>query len=102
MLGKVSFRSLWKRPDCRLLGGWSFHGPAVSLGLIHTIKKSHLESKMILENALGRQPVVECKGILEVRGQNVLFAHLQMCTVKKRLMQVGSVQMLAVGYCYYN
>lgn len=38
---------------------------------------------MILENALGRQLVVECKGISEVKGQNVLCAHLQMRTVKK-------------------
>lgn len=57
----------------RLQGGWSFHAPAVSLGLIHTIKKSPLESEVILENALGRQPVVECEGILGLRGQDVLF-----------------------------
>lgn len=41
------------------------------------LKKLPLESKMVLENALGRQPVLECEGISGVRGQNVLFPHLQ-------------------------
>lgn len=40
-------------------------------------KKSPLESKMILENALGRQLALECEGISGVRGQNVIFPHLK-------------------------
>lgn len=38
---------------------------------------------MILANALGSQPVVECKGISGVRGQNALLPRLQICTARK-------------------
>ena len=38
---------------------------------------------MILANALGSQPVVECKGISGVRGQNALLPRLQICAARK-------------------
>lgn len=44
---------------CRLQDGLVILWTSSFLGSIHTVKKSHLESEMILEKALGRQPVVQ-------------------------------------------
>lgn len=62
------------------------------MGLVHAIKKSHLQIQMILENALGRQLVLECKGISGVRSQSIsTFANPRECTVKKMLVHMGSI-----------
>lgn len=76
--GKMCFRGLWKKSFVTFRAGWSFHGPAVSLGSVHSMKKFSLgERDMILENVLGGQPVLECKGISGVRGQDVRAPRVQ-------------------------
>lgn len=39
VFGKTSFQGLWTRPFVTFGAGWSFHGPAVSLGSVHAFKK---------------------------------------------------------------